>query len=532
MPIYFGPDRINGVSVTLPTGSGSLTDTSDATLNSSSQLLKDVSAYSKGKRYIGSIPTRSAGDVSVSGASVSFPAGYYDKSQSISVNTASLGKPDISINGNGLITSRVEQGSSGYVAASSASNSLQLPVQETMTIMPSIDEQTAVQAGKYVIGDVKIAAVQTETKNIINNGIYTPTAGKFFSSVVVNVPSDSVSLQGKAVFPTETQQVVSPDDGYDGLSMVTVNPISATYVGSAVPTKGATAVIPSSISQMAISSGTYATGNITVSAVPSETKEITSNGTYMPSDGKWFSSVTVNVSGDSFNTQTKSVTPTESEQIIAPDAGYDGLSSVIVGAISSTYVGSGVPRKSAATIDPSEVEQTIASDQYLTGTQTISAISPTYVGSGVSRKGATAITPSTSKQTAVVAGTYVTGDITVHAMQTGSLSTPSINTSTGVVTSGIATSGYLSTSDTKALQLTTKSSATITPGTTDQTIAAGRYLTGTQTIKGDSNLVPENIISGKSIFGVAGNVTIQKYYTGTTDPPSSLGNDGDIYLKE
>lgn len=32
-------------------------------------------------------------------------------------------------------------------------------------------------------------------------------------------------------------------------------------------------------------------------------------------------------------------------------------------------------------------------------------------------------------------------------------------------------------------QLTTKSAATITPGTSDQTIAAGTYLTGTQTIK-------------------------------------------------
>lgn len=77
----------------------------------------------------------------------------------------------------------------------------------------------------------------------------------------------------------------------------------------------------------------------------------------------------------------------------------------------------------------------------------------------------------------------------------------------------------------------TKESGTITPGTTDQTIAAGQYLTGTQTISGDANLVAENIISGKSIFGVAGGVVIQTYYTGTDTPDSSLGNDGDLYLK-
>ena len=54
------------------------------------------------------------------------------------------------------------------------------------------------------------------------------------------------------------------------------------------------------------------------------------------------------------------------------------------------------------------------------------------------------------------------------------------------------------------LQLTTKGAATITPGTSDQTIASGTYLTGAQTIKGDANLVAGKIKSGVSIFGVAG----------------------------
>ena len=57
---------------------------------------------------------------------------------------------------------------------------------------------------------------------------------------------------------------------------------------------------------------------------------------------------------------------------------------------------------------------------------------------------------------------------------------------------------------------------TITPGTSDKTIASGRYLTGTQTIKGDSNLVASNIVSGKTIFGVAGSYTGgAKYVTGS-----------------
>lgn len=64
--------------------------------------------------------------------------------------------------------------------------------------------------------------------------------------------------------------------------------------------------------------------------------------------------------------------------------------------------------------------------------------------------------------------------------------------------------------------ITTKVAQTYTPGTTDQTIAAGQYLSGAQTIKGDANLIPANILSGKSIFGVAGSVIAGKRYaTGT-----------------
>jgi len=49
-----------------------------------------------------------------------------------------------------------------------------------------------------------------------------------------------------------------------------------------------------------------------------------------------------------------------------------------------------------------------------------------------------------------------------------------------------------------------KAAATYTPGTSDQTISAGQYLSGAQTISGDANLVAANILSGKTIFGVAG----------------------------
>ena len=54
--------------------------------------------------------------------------------------------------------------------------------------------------------------------------------------------------------------------------------------------------------------------------------------------------------------------------------------------------------------------------------------------------------------------------------------------------------------------IASQAAQTITPGTTDQIIAAGKYLSGAQTIKGDANLKAANIKSGVSIFGVAGTV--------------------------
>ena len=56
--------------------------------------------------------------------------------------------------------------------------------------------------------------------------------------------------------------------------------------------------------------------------------------------------------------------------------------------------------------------------------------------------------------------------------------------------------------------ISSKSAQTYTPTTSDQTISSGQYLSGTQTIKGDANLVSANILSGKSIFGVSGSVTL------------------------
>lgn len=118
------------------------------------------------------------------------------------------------------------------------------------------------------------------------------------------------------------------------------------------------------------------------------------------------------------------------------------------------------------------------------------------------------VTPSTSAQTVTPDSGYDgLSKVTVNAMTTVTQATPSITVSTSgkITAAATQTAGYVAAGTKSATkQLTTQAAQTITPGTTNKTISSGRYLTGTQTIKGDTNLVAGNIKSGVSIFGVAG----------------------------
>lgn len=184
--------------------------------------------------------------------------------------------------------------------------------------------------------------------------------------------------------------------------------------------------------------------------------------------------------GTTIKTQAKTVTPNESQQVVSPDEGYAGLKSVTVNAISKTYVGSGITKKAAATYTPGTSNQTIGANQYLSGAQTIKGDSNLVAGnirSGVSIFGVT--------------GTVVAA------------SSPNLQ------------------------------NKTVTPRASSQTVKSDSGYDGLKqvTVSGDANLVSGNIISGKTIFGVPGSVVIQRYYTGSSEPSSSIGSNGDLYLQ-
>ena len=171
-------------------------------------------------------------------------------------------------------------------------------------------------------------------------GVYLGSTQVDMQGGFVTGGASGASLQSKTVSPSESAQTIKADNGYDGLSQVTVNAVSRTYVGSGVTKKSAATYTPGT-SDQSIASGQYLNGtqtikgdsNLTAGNIKSGVSIFGVSGTYAGSSSGGSGSVSL---------QSKTVSPSERTQIVKPDSGYGGLSQVTVNAISTTYVGSGV----------------------------------------------------------------------------------------------------------------------------------------------------------------------------------------------
>lgn len=150
------------------------------------------------------------------------------------------------------------------------------------------------------------------------------------------------------------------------------------------------------------------------------------------------------------------------------------------------------------------VKYTGSAAQNTSSDLTVSGASVTAPAGYYASNASASVASGSATSPATISGTSAsvsTGTNTLTLSKTISV-TPTV--SAGYVSSGTAGNSSVS----LTASVTTKAAATITPGTSNQEIAAGTYLTGKQTIAGDVNLVAGNIVAGKTIFNVAGSAQI------------------------
>lgn len=166
-----------------------------------------------------------------------------------------------------------------------------------------------------------------------------------------------------------------------------------------------------------------------------------------------------------------------------------------------------IPTKEAATYNTSTADQTINSGQYLGGNQTIKAVTTANIDAGNIKKGVTVKVGDANNAGRIkdITGTYTTvssgqAAVTAAALRKGY--------------SGFANGG----AEVKG-NMTEKGAATYYATTSEQTIAAGQYLTGAQKIGklSQTNLSPDNVRNGVSIYINNGNANVFST-TGTLKP--------------
>lgn len=280
--------------------------------------------------------------------------------------------------------------------------------------LTTVDGITLLTSGKYCDKDIKVTPANPE--NIVAGNI---RSGVQILGVTGNYAGEGVTLQEKTVTPTKSVQNITPDTNYDGLSKVTVNAIPAEYItpagtlsittnGTKDVTQYANVNVNVSAPEPTLQEKTVAPGKTDQEILPDEgydglnkvtVQSVTlddlsgTDGTEQmlnPGTGKIVKggmAELYRIQARALNLDSKTVTPTTSQQTVTPSSGKDGLSQVTVNAI-ETETKEVTPGTSEQIITPT-------TGKYLTSV-TVGAIQ-TETKSATPTKSTQTITPASGK---------------------------------------------------------------------------------------------------------------------------------------
>lgn len=331
--------------------------------------------------------------------------------------------------------------------------------------------------------------INSNTGVVYVNGGVISTGRPGFSSGYISDPgyymieasaSGSYALptwEGATFIPSEESMMVTPSNVYT-LSDTIIAAIPSSYVGSAVARRSA-ADLTAAGSVVSAPSGYYEAG-VSKAVASGTLNEYIS----LPSINPTWS---LNSSTGIINAQYQ-VAP--GIQPIA-SSGYFETGEYIYPMITmdSSYQ---LPVKTASDLTASGSVVTVPSGYYTTNVS--KAIASGSITAGINYTpaiGAFTLNSSTGVITVTRSSYY--DDLTIQVTSSGFIE------NNVTIPSGLKLNG-----NSKTYALPTKAAATIIPSTADQVVASGYFLTGAQTIKGDSALIPSNIAAGVSIFGIEG----------------------------
>lgn len=220
-------------------GGGGVALPSLANPASASDILSGKEAIDgSGNKITGTIATKTASNLTASGATITAPAGYYASNASKSVATATQATPSVSIDSAGKITASATQ-TAGYVSAGTKTGTKQLTTQAAKTVTPTTSSQTAVASGVYTTGAITVAAIPSSyiqpsgTKSITSNGTHDV---KSYASVNVNVASTGEDVTTET--NTYTEKIAQLETAVTQLENELVGKASGTnvvYIGTTEP---------------------------------------------------------------------------------------------------------------------------------------------------------------------------------------------------------------------------------------------------------------------------------------------------------